>query len=661
MDFTWLSQLRWQELSLAEPLWLWLLLLLPLFLLVQRFSLVDLSRGQQFLSLGMRILVLGCLVLAMAGVSSQSYSRRLALLFVVDVSPSMPDRALAQAQVYLEELWKKRRVKDVLRVVSFASSTRLLKAKGGKPPRLKRHPGEQASDLQGALRYAYGLFPSGVIPRVLVYSDGRETRGSALVEAGRSRLRGVRVSCLGAKGPYPPEVLIQNLHLPENIRLRAPFSMVVEVFSTYKASQVPLTIYKDGFAFAFRKVQLKAGLQRFRFRAQIDQSGVTSFQAMIKVKRDRFRGNNTYVRAVPIQGTPRILYLEGKPSKSHYLARALRRRKFRVDVRSSYGVPTNIRDLERYDLVLLSDVPAYRMNSHQMRLLSTYVRDLGGGLIMVGGENSFGPGGYFHTRIEKILPVRFDVRKRKDTPSLALVMVIDKSGSMSGRRIRLAREAAKVTVRMLGNNEQVGVVAFDAQPRVIVPLQSSSNKSRIIYDISRIPASGGTSIAPALERAYRMLSSAHAKVKHVILLSDGQDSKRGIYQIVQSMNGEGITVSSVAVGSGSAQSLLRSIAEMGGGTLLLHRKSIRHPENLYQRDRKGQSLLLCRGTFSPTCGESFTGDQGDQFFACALSVGVCLDQSKASQSSDPLHKPRRTFVGVVACGSGSSERLYLRC
>jgi uncharacterized membrane protein len=541
--------------------------LIPVLWWIQRrYSLVDISLFQRSLSLFTRCLMLFCLALAMAGLSSLNYSQRLALVVIVDVSPSVPDEALSEVQKYLDHLWEQRETRDWLSVISFAESSRLLPSAAHKAPKIARHADELATDLQSALRHAYGLFPTRCLRRILLISDGNETQGNALEEVQRARAMDIRVDIRAIRGPYPPEVLIKGIDIPDNIRLNAPFELTVEIFSTYSSKKtIPLSVYKDGYIFANRRIELQRGVQRFRFPVRIDQPGVTSFQALINPKQDRFRGNNAYTRIIPIKGPPRILYLEGDMGKSRYLASALRQHKILVDVRTAYGIPTNLSDLERYDLILLSDIPAYQVSTRQMQLMEAYVRDLGGGLIMVGGENSFGPGGYHHTRLEKLLPVQFDVQKKQDTPSLALVLVIDKSGSMSGARIELAREAAKATVQMLGHNDQIGIVAFDYNPHEIVSLQSASNKSRIIYDISRIHASGGTRISSALEMSYRILSGSRAKVKHVILLSDGIDSPRGIFEIVQAMHAERITVSSICLGDGCDRKLLQSIADSGGG------------------------------------------------------------------------------------------------
>ncbi len=669
MDFSWLTQMRWEDLSLTRPLWLWLFALLPLFPLIQRFSLVDLTRFQQFLSFFVRTLIFILLIFALAGLSKKNFTQDMTLVLAVDVSPSVPDIALKRAQTYLNLLWKQRRDKDHFHVITFASSSRLLASKSEKPPLIERHRGEKSSDIQAAIRHAYTLYAPETLKRLLLLTDGRETRGSALEEAARAARRGIRLFTVPIKGPYPPEVLIKDLRTPEKVRLHASFWLTVQVFSSYKAHRIPLTIYKNGFIFAHRRVDLKVGLQQFRFRARAEESGLLTFQAVLSPKKgprfDHFRGNNIFIKAIPVKGEPRILYLEGSPSKAHYLATALRKQRIRVDVRSSYGVPTSIRDLARYDLVLISDVPAERMTSAQMRLLATYARDLGGGVIMVGGENSFGPGGYFQTPMERMLPVRFDMNKKKNTPSLALVMVIDKSGSMSsGNRIALARKAAKLTVQMLGRNDKVGVVAFDSTPRKVVPLQSAANKSQILLDISRIPASGGTRIAPALQMAYEMLTSIQAKIKHVILLSDGRDSRRGIFEIVQSMNGEGITVSAIAVGSGSDQGLLRSIAEMGGGRFYYTESAYNVPKIFTKETSKVSRSSFIEEPFRPRVVRFSQAIKGINFSSAPYLLGYVSTKLKprshlilSTEYGEPLLVSWRYGLGkVVAFTSDVKNR-----
>src|ERR1051325_4428576 len=165
-------------------------------------------------------------------------------------------------------------------------------------------------------------------------------------------------------------------------------------------------------------------------------------------------------------------------------------------------MPDSLSDLQNYELLILSNVPATAITQRQMNLTRTYVQDLGGGLIMLGGDQSFGLGGYYKTTIEEILPVRSDFEREKETPSLAMVLVIDKSGSMGGQSIEMAKDAAKAAVELLGPKDKVGVIAFEGETFWIAEVQSAANKGQIIDKISGIEAGGGTVMGPPMEGAY---------------------------------------------------------------------------------------------------------------------------------------------------------------
>src|SRR5436853_3830899 len=216
-------------------------------------------------------------------------------------------------------------------------------------------------------------------------------------------------------------------------------------------------------------------------------------------------------------------------------------------VRPTKVMPDSLADLKNYVLLMLSNIPATDLTQRQMEVCRTYVQDLGGGLVMLGGDQSFGLGGYYKTTIEEILPVRSDFEKEKEKPSLAMVLVIDKSGSMGGQKMELAKDAAKGAVELLGPSDKVGVITFEGETYTVCEMQPASNKNYILDKISSIEAGGGTVMAPAMEAAFEALRDTVAKLKHVIILTDGVSAPGPFEEITQNMAQARITCSTIGI------------------------------------------------------------------------------------------------------------------
>ena len=607
--------------ELLNPKMLGLILLAPYFLYVTGRSLADLPWIQRALSLLLRIAFVVLLALGLGRVAKTAYGSKVCTVFLVDVSESVPDEALADAQRDVDAAWKERGEGEV-RVITFATRPRVIGAtepgvKDDPSPKIERHdaPGQRVqgagTNVQAAMQLAYGLYPGGYLKREVLYSDGVQTAGDALAESERAQQFGVKLFVVPYKRPVPAEVAIRELRVPSKIKVGEAFEIRAQIFAN-RPEKVRARLYQgealnglDG----IRDLELRVGENDVPFQSVVRIPGAVTYALELeplallsgapspapsasassagkpapsaapssvasapppgpmvsKPGLDRFVENNKYAVTVAVPGRPSVLYVEGDQGHGSYLTNALVAQEFEVDLRGADGLPGTLKEIERYDFVVLSDVSADQVSIGQQDLIESYVKDLGGGFLMAGGQNGFGLGGWRHTKLEKILPVRMDAKKQQDQPAIALCLVIDRSGSMSGQKIEMAKEAAKATAETLSPEDYIEVIAFDSQPMRLVRMQSARNRMRILSDISRLQPNGGTDIFPALQMANEDLSLVAAKRKHVILLSDGEAPIPGIRELIQEMVSEGMTASAVALGEDADKNLMKMVAETGGG------------------------------------------------------------------------------------------------
>lgn len=566
-----------RNVEILEPYFFGILLIAPVLWLVNRYTLSDLPRYQRWINITLRLLVITALTGALTQWVVTTFESRVSTIFLVDTSASVPDNVLVEATTFINETIAKKGERNEVKVIAFAKRPYEValgdEGKLASIPRPSSIEGkdvkkddELGSDASSALRMAYGLFPQDHLKRIVVVSDGNETTGDFLAESYKAEAFGIRIFNKEIPFETPKEVLVRGLDFPENINVGEPFNAVARVFSNHKVT-AKFQLWQNDFKDGYVERELEPGINEIEFKSEVFEPGFRKFRLDMKVDgEDHFKENNAFVYSTNVEGKPRVLYVEGYQRARHYLERALKTENFELETRGPYGVPSTLEELENFDCVILSDLAALYLSQGQMQLLDRYVRELGGGLIMVGGENSFGPGGYYGTYIERTIPVDFEPKKKRQTPTLALMLIIDKSGSMNGDRIELAKEAAKATVNILQDNDRVGVNAFDDGNQPLVRMQNAGNRVRIASDISRLRASGGTNIAGALAYGYEELALTTAKLKHIILLTDGHSDAGNIFsELLPAIRIEGITVSTVAVGGSSDSTLLRRIAEGGGG------------------------------------------------------------------------------------------------
>jgi Ca-activated chloride channel homolog len=565
------------RIEFTNPWALVLLALIPLAVYFARHSLANLSRRRGQVSLIARALLLLLVVLALAGLRIRTSSRDVAVLFVVDVSASVAQESRAQVLDAINGEINRAAPRDYVGVIAFGREPAVELAPTRKETlgdwRIKEiasNPPRDYTDIAAALRLAAALVPEDATGRLVLISDGNENLESASDEAQLLRASGTEVftrslDTTSQRNEARGEVAIRELVVPQSLAEGESFDLKVTVDST-RDSAATLRIYRNDSVVSERAVQLTAnGENVFLLPQRGDQKGFFTYRAEVEAAADTFQQNNTREAFAIVEGKPKTLYLYGDPKPSPGMLRVLAEGNFVADVRPAAAVPTSLAGFQDYDLVIFDNVPAAVMTPAQMKAVQAYVRDLGGGFVMVGGDQSFGPGGYYKTPVEETLPVSLDVRQKKHFPALAIALVIDKSGSMLGSKIEMALEASSATVDFLSERDSVGVIAFDSDAYAVVNLTKVEDKRAIIDKIGTIQALGGTNIYPGIKMAYDWLRASDAQIKHIIVMSDGQSEPGDFRGIAHSVHDAGMTLSTVALGDDADYDTMKFLAEVGGG------------------------------------------------------------------------------------------------
>lgn len=607
--------------------WAGLLVFWPIFPIVAVWGLGDFRGWQRGLGAILRVILFCVIVFALMDIEKIEESSRVSVVYVVDTSDSMTDEMISLAGDEVRRGLARRAEGVDVQVVAFDAEPRLVEigADGVFSGFDRRIGGRKVSagketDIESALRFCYALFPENDVKRIILISDGNETRGDVLSEAARARAQGIRIDVLHLRAQVPGEVMIEDVEIRERERLHVgrPFEILVQV-SASEAMEVDFAFFQNGARDEenSRKVMLGRGVNFVPVRTRADAPGdlALRFELLgIDPAKDRFSQNNVWRDRVEVQGKPRILYLEDDANAAVYLQRALAGygqssgQDFEVEVRPASGIPSSLKDLSRYAAVILGDVPREgstgraNLTTSDMQRIESYVRRYGGGFIALGGDRAFAPGGYSGTPIEKILPVSFKSAPVRQQQSALIALLIDKSGSMeNGGKLEIAKEAAKASVGALQPQDRVIVVGFDDAPYLVVAATRAVNRYSIYDKISRMQPSGGTDIRNALELAYLEMSMVSATAKHVILLSDGRSGYGGIDGLVREMARARITVSTVAMGNADT-ALLGRIAGLGRGRAYIARDASSVPRIFVEETNRVADRSIVEAPFVPRVG-----------------------------------------------------------
>ncbi len=548
---------------------------LPWLLVGSLYSLTGLPWQQRALSLLLRSAMLLALLLGLARPTEASWESKVCGVALVDVSQSVSDDSLAHFTRSLGEIYRAKGKKDELRLLAFAENVREVPLRTGPDgqllvPRLEELRGEgpgDATNVEAALQLAPAWTRSDCLARYYLWSDGIETRGDALTALSEARAPGVRLFTSALSKAPPRDVAVTGVEVPQGVRVGEPFSVRVRLTSTTESAG-QLRLYQgatlNGLEGA-RAVTVPAGESAQVIQSVVRVPGDITYRAeFLPEGPDRFAQNNGFQTSLEVPGPPRVLLVDRRPDQATYLAQALVAQQLDVDVRKPSALPRSRAEYNAFDFVILSDVAYGDVTRGAEAQLMDYVRG-GGGLLFAGGEAGYGPGGWDRSALKRILPVTMEAKKEREMPGVAMALVIDRSGSMTGLPLAMAKEACNATVGVLEGNDLLEVIAFDSRPTRYVKMQPARYASRIASSVARIQPGGGTELFNSLDMAYQDLSVVEARKKHIVLLTDGNAASDGLYELASTAFSEGITITTVGLGTGVNHSLLQMIAETGGG------------------------------------------------------------------------------------------------
>lgn len=605
-----------------SPGYLALLAVLPLLVVFSYRSLAGLGGGRRVAAIVMRCVVVTCMVFALAGMERTRERDALTTIFLLDRSSSIPRAYQQEAFAFVQRAAEGLGPNDRLGVIAFDGRGAVEQLPMGALAidRITEPVDPDQTDIAVALRLAMALFPPDSARRVVLLSDGNENAGDALEEAEHYRAAGVPIDVVPILYAHRNEVVFEQLRAP-------PTAAVDETISVQMIlrSQVPATgrilfehngqlvdLDPDSPETGY-PVTLHAGANRFTHAVPLRVARTHRFRAVFvpdDPELDTVPENNEGRAFTVVAGQGRILILAtaedlelARPS-AVLLAQALEAEKLQCDVEVAGADPLDQVRLLDYSAVILSNVPAGELSQKEHEALASYVRELGGGLVMIGGDNAFGAGGWLGSPLEEVMPVRFDVKNIKQIPKGALVLCMHACEIPQGNYI--GERCAVAAIKSLSSRDLVGILSWQwagtEQGYWTVPLQPVGDKTQLIQRVRGMSMGDMPDLDPVMRQGVEaLIQRRDAAAKHMIVISDF-DPQPPADDLIATMKKHGITCSTIAIGYGGHwinEGMAQWIASATGGKFYRTNDFRKLPQIFVKESRVVQRSLIVEQPFQP--------------------------------------------------------------
>ena len=562
--------------QISNPFFFLLLGIIPILLIINRYTRVEAARWRQIGTLLLRLGAVLCLILALVGLQQKDQEDILSVVFLLDVSDSVPTvqqkAGIEQINTTLDAL----KPTDLFSVILFAGGAAVSvpnQTKAAQPHLTEdilsgAEIDRTTTNLAEAIQLGLSLSSDGQAgkKRLVLLSDGVQNAGEVDALLDLVRASEIEIFTLPLSSDREYEVWVRELRTPSQVRSDEAFQ-VRAIVETTTDTEVQVRLYRNDIPVTEPQTRvLERGKQPIDFPQRISEENVYKYRIELSV--DNSTGdspeNNTGYGVTRVYGTPHILYIEGDAGRAETLKAVLEMNSLAVEILRPSEFPTDFVALQNSDAIILSNVSADELSALQMEYIESYVRNLGKGLVVIGGDRAFGRGGYHDTPLEQVLPLEMTPRQKKE--SLALILVVDASGSMANyigpdQKIQLALAGVRASIRALNDEDRVGVIAFAAKIRMDHPPTTAHEET--LSEVGKLRPGSGTKMYPALEKAYERLQTVDAKQKHILLLSDGK-SEGDFIPLAKRIAADKMTLSTIAIGDAD-RGLMKAIAEAGGG------------------------------------------------------------------------------------------------
>jgi len=552
---------------------IWLILLLPLALVLALWR-----QPGRFLQV-VRALVFLLTIIALARPALKIPSRDGSVLVLVDRSASMPPGAQADQKKAIEVLEKSMNSGDEIGIVSFGS-----RAYVEKPLNKDRFSefngivGKDLSNLSEALDRALSLIPADSPSRILILSDGRWSGSDPSQAATRAAAAGVAIDYRTQQRSTAGDLGIDHIDAPDTVVPGESYLVTAWVKSPIR-QQASVNLRKGTNVIAATMREFEPGLNRLMFRDRASEAGSLSYSLVVNTSEpDPIPENNRARFIVGVEGIRSMLTISNK--KESGLHRLIQEGGLDVEHKQIEEVDWGLASLMNYSSILIENVTATDIGNTGLESLAAWVRQTGSGLMITGGGNSYGQGGYYNSALDPILPVTMELRQEHRKLKLGIVVALDRSGSMAApvgggkTKMDLADIGTANVYDLIGPSDELGVIAIDSAPHTVINLAPKSKlaASGARNKILKIESmGGGIYVYEALKAAVTMLNGSTAGTRHIILFSDARDSEEpGDYKrLIEKAVATGMTISVIGLGKDTDvdAALLKDIAKRGGGEI----------------------------------------------------------------------------------------------